>query len=83
MPLLLDAERAEVCADVQRGQENPGAPLTKAQLRAVVDALDAWWETTGAPAANAAIPQPQRGTMNTRQKAYLFMRMLNEKYKVL
>ena len=83
MAVLSEAERAEVCADVQRGQENPGAPLTKAQLRAVVDALDAWWETTGAASANAAIPQPQRGAMSTRQKAYLFMRVLNEKYKVL
>lgn len=83
MAALPDADRAEVTADVQRVAENPGAPMSKAQLRAVVNALDDWWETTGAASANAAIPQPQRGLMTVRQKAYLFMRVLNEKYKVL
>lgn len=56
---------------------------TKAQLRAVVDALDAWWEATGAAAANAAIPQPQRGILTTRQKAFLFQMMLDKKFRGL
>jgi len=37
----------------------------------------------GAALANAAIPQPQRGVMNTRQKAFLFQRVLDKKYKGL
>lgn len=83
MAVMTLAERAETTAEVQREPgECPGA-ITKSQLRAVVDALDDWWEATGAAAANTAIPQPQRNNLTSRQKAYLFMSILNKKYKVL
>ena len=80
MAVLISADRAELTAAVQRTVECPGS-LTKAQLRAVIDSLDDWWEATGAGLANATIPQPQRGVLNTRQKAYLFQMMLDKKYK--
>lgn len=80
MAILLDADRAELTAEIQRTSECPGG-LTKPQLRAVVNALDAWWETV-ATAGNTAIPQPQRGILTTKQKAALFMMVLQQRYKV-
>lgn len=81
MATLPVQERADITVDVQRTPECPGG-ITKAQLRAVVDALDDYWEATGAAAANAAIPQPQRGILSARQKAFLFQRVLERRYKV-
>lgn len=81
MATLPIQDRADITADVQRTPECPGG-VTKAQLRAVVDALDDYWEATGAAAANAAIPQPQRGILSARQKAFLFQRVLERRYKV-
>lgn len=80
MPVLSSTDRASIVADVQRTVECPGG-LTKVQLMAVIDALDDWWEATGAVAANAAIPQPQRGILTVRQKAFLFGQMLDKKYR--
>lgn len=82
MAVLSSEDRADITADVQRTRECPGA-LSKVQLRAVVNAMDDWWEATGAAAANAAIPQPQRGLLTTRQKYFLFQSMLDRKYKGL
>lgn len=83
MAVMSAQERADVTADAQRDPPECPGGVTKAQLRAVIDALDGWWETTGAGLANTAIPQPQRGNLTTRQKAYLFMLVLNKKYRVL
>lgn len=81
MAVLSAAERADITARIQRTVECPGG-LSKPQLRAVFDALDDWWEATGATAANAAIPQPQRGILSTRQKAAIFQLLLIKKYEV-
>jgi hypothetical protein len=81
MAALPTQDRADITAEAQRTPECPGS-LTKEQLRAVVDALDDYWEATGAAAANAAIPQPQRGLLTARQKAFLFQRVLERRYKV-
>lgn len=81
MAALPIQDRANITAEAQRTPECPGG-VTKAQLRAVVDALDDYWEATGAAAANAAIPQPQRGILSARQKAFLFQRVLERRYKV-
>lgn len=81
MAVLSAAERAEITARAQRTSDCPGG-LTKPQLRAVLDAMDDWWETTGAAAGNAAIPQPQRGILSARQKAALFQLLLIKKYEV-
>lgn len=66
MAALPTQDRADITAEAQRTPECPGG-LTKAQLRAVVD---------------AAIPQPQRGILSARQKAFLFQRVLERRYKV-
>lgn len=80
MAVLSDPDRAAIAADIQRTMDCPGG-LTKAQLRAVVNALDDWWESQ-AVAANAAIPQPQRSILSTKEKAALFMFMLRKRYEV-
>lgn len=81
MAVLSAADRADITARIQRTAECPGG-VSKPQLRAVFDALDDWWETTGAAAANAAIPQPQRGILTVKQKAALFQLLLIKKYEV-
>ena len=44
--------------------------LTRAELRAAVDAVDTWLNDN-ASALNTAIPQPARGVLTTAQKARL------------
>lgn len=82
MAVLSNATRALITAEIQRTTNCPGG-VTKAQLRAVFDALDDWWETTGAGLANAAIPQPQRGSMTTLQKYAVLMLVLAKKVEGL
>lgn len=81
MTILTEQQRVDLWANIVRSVDCPGA-LLKPQIREVVNALDDWWETTGAAAANAAIPQPQRGILTIKQKARLFMALLEARYKV-
>jgi hypothetical protein len=81
MAVLTAQLRADLTAEIQRTVDCPGS-LTKAQVREVYDALDDWWEATGATAANTAIPQPQRGVLTAKQKAALFMALLRKRYEV-
>lgn len=74
-------QRRAIAVKIMRTADCPSG-LTKAQLLAVVDALDDWWEATGAATANAAIPQPQRGLLTSKQKARLFTMLLDARYKV-
>ncbi len=78
---LTTEQRRAIFVDVMRTTDCPGG-ITKSQLLDVVNALDDWWEATGAAAANAAIPQPQRGILTTKQKASLFMALLSARYEV-
>ena len=80
MAVLSDEKRAEIVAEVMRTSDCPGA-ITKPQLRAVVNAMDDWWETVAAD-GNTAIPQPQRGLMSQKEKASLFTRILYKRYEV-
>jgi hypothetical protein len=57
-----------------------GSPaVTKADLRAAVDALDDFLNTNAA-AINTAIPQPARGALTTTQKAKLLMFVIRQRY---
>ena len=78
---LTTEQRRAIREDIMRTGDCPGA-ITKPQLVEVVDALDDWWEATGATAANAAIPQPQRGLLTNKKKARLFVMLLDARYKV-
>lgn len=81
MALLSDPDRAAECASLQRAADCPGT-ITKADLRAAFNAIDDWWDTTGAALANAALPLPARTAMSTRQKAKLFTALLRRRYEV-
>lgn len=80
MPLTTEQRRA-IGTKIMRTSDCPGE-MTKPQLVGVIDALDDWWEASGAAAANTAIPQPQRGILTTKQKARLFMALLAARYEV-
>jgi hypothetical protein len=73
MAVLSDTERLRVWRGLMRYwsalREALGA-LTKADLRAAVDAADGWLDTNAA-SFNSAIPQPARGQLTTAQKALL------------
>jgi hypothetical protein len=81
MATLTTEQRRAIWEKIMRTSDNCGG-ITKAQLREVVDALDDWWEATGALSANGAIPQPQRGTLTSKQKARLFVALLETRYEV-
>ena len=78
---LTTEQRQVLFAGVMRTTDCPGG-ITKSQLLDVVNALDDWWDATGAAAANAAIPQPQRGILTSKQKARLFVMLLEARYEV-
>lgn len=80
MAVLTNARRLELWAEWQR-DNNESCAITKADLKAAVDAMDDWWKTQ-AVAANLAIPQPARGALTPRQKVRLFMLVLRKRYEV-
>lgn len=55
--------------------------LSRSDLRAAVDAIDQWAEDNAA-AFNSAIPQPARGVLTTKQKAWLLKEVLRRRYEV-
>jgi hypothetical protein len=72
MPNLADADREQVWRDFM-AQESAqhgvyAGPLTKADIRAAVDAIDQWL-TDNAASGNQAIPQPARTGLSAAQKA--------------
>jgi len=69
MAVLVDADRALVLTQWMR-QNREDCGVTKADVRAAVDALDTFLDTN-ATAINTAIPQPARGALTSAQKARL------------
>ncbi len=78
---LTNEQRRALWEKLMRTADCPGE-ITKPQLVEVIAAIDDWWKTTGAIAANSAIPQPQRGLLTNKQKARLFMMLLEARYEV-
>lgn len=76
MAALDSFERASVWGDMMRRLDALGGGafggVTKVNLRAAVDAADAWADANAA-GFNAAIPQPARGALTAKQKAILLM----------
>ena len=81
MAVLSDADRLELWAEYQRELSTVREPLalTKADLRAAVNALDDFLNTN-AGTINSAIPQPARSALTTAQKARLLMFVIRQRY---
>lgn len=81
MAVLTDNDRALLFADWQRDNETPLAALTKADIRAAVNAIDQYLSDNAA-AINQAIPQPARAGLTTKQKAQLLTYVVRQRYIV-
>lgn len=84
MAVLSDPDRVAVWADFMRDPTNIGngaSGLTKAQLRAAVDAVDQWTDDN-ASAYNAAIPVAARTALTSRQKAALLLYVVRRRWEL-
>ena len=81
MAVLTDGARVEVWADIMREVSAERQPIgvTKPELRAAVNAIDAWLNDNAA-ALNSAIPQPARSALTTPQKARLLKAVITRRY---
>lgn len=70
MAVLVDADRVRVWKHLMRLSGGLGA-MTKADLRAAVDATDTWIDGNQA-AFNTTVPLPARTSMSTVQKTLMF-----------
>jgi CBS-domain-containing membrane protein len=81
MAVLTNEQRIELWADFMR-ENTDTIGITKADLKAAVDALDDWFDANLAT-INAAIPQPARGALSLRQKAMLFSYVMHKRFKAI
>lgn len=81
MAVLSDGERQGLWAAWMRENRSPVGSLTKAQLRAAVDAIDNWVEDN-ATSFNQAIPQPARSVLTAKQKIDLFLYVVRRRFEV-
>ena len=83
MAVLSDSERANVLSDkmtaASRSFEQLG--LTKAQLRAAVNATDQWINDNAA-SYNQALPLAARQVLTARQKVKLFLAVAKKRFEV-
>lgn len=70
MAVLPELDRARTLIGLMRQEQFSGA-YTKADLRAALDATDAWIESNQA-SFNVALPQPFRNQATLEQKTLLF-----------
>ena len=82
MAVLTDPRRIEawreIMAELSQAREGTGV-LTKADLRAALDAIDNFLNTN-ASALNTAIPQPARGVLTAAQKARMLLAVVRYRY---
>jgi hypothetical protein len=81
MATLVDADRVAVRAEFSKAESDARneMPFTKPDLKAAVDAVDAWIDANAA-AFNAALPQPFRNVATARQKALLMQYVVAKRY---
>lgn len=84
MAVLQDADRVQVSGDLQReaSRTNTALPgMTKADIKAAIDATDTWIDTNAA-AFNTALPVAARTNLTAQQKAQLFLFVAKRRYEV-
>ena len=79
MAVLSDADRAALHGAYMRDETGQHGAVTKADIRAAVDALDSWFDTNAA-LVNAAIPLPARTVLTVAQKARLVRYVIAKRY---
>jgi hypothetical protein len=81
MAVLTDEDRAalvkEMSSDLSNTRELCG--VSKADLRAAVNAADAWADANAA-SFNSAIPQPARAALTAGQKARLLKYVITQRW---
>lgn len=77
MAVIPTNERAAVTASIMRDPLCPGT-VTKAQLRAAVDAADQWADDNAA-AFNTALPAAFRNNATAKEKALLLMYVISKR----
>lgn len=80
MAVLSEADRVKVWADWMRANADACA-ITKFDLRAAIDAADAWADANAA-SYNSALPQPARGALTAKQKARLLAYIINRRFEL-
>ncbi len=83
MAILSDSDRQEIYADFMRqlSHRRESLDLKKLELRAAVDATDAWIDANAA-SFNAALPQPARANLTQKQKVELFLFVATRRFLV-
>ena len=83
MAVLSDANRyalwGQYMSDASARRD--ALPLSKADLRAAVNAVDAWVDANAA-VFNLAIPQPARSALTAKQKADLLRYVVGRRWEV-
>lgn len=80
MAVLTDPQRQAVWSAWMR--EAIGTiSISKADLRAAINAIDVWADDN-ASEFNLAIPQPARGSLTAKQKAWLLMAVIAKRFEV-
>lgn len=84
MAVLDNATRQALWADLMRdlSDAREGVGVTKADLRAALNAVDDWVEANSG-SFNTAIPQPARSALTARQKAQLLMFVVRRRFEVV
>lgn len=82
MALLSAQDLIDLWADLMRrlSGDREGAALSKADLRAAVDAADAWIDANRA-SYNSALPLPARTTLTAPQKARLLALVILKRFE--
>lgn len=84
MAVLSESDRQALFAEFMRVLENingSASGLSKADLRAAVNAIDDWNEANQT-SFNQAIPQPARSALTAKQKASLQMAVVARRWLV-
>lgn len=81
MAVMSDTDRQEAWAEYMRQVSNDLETLgvSKAELRAALDAADQW-ASDNAASFNTALPQPARSVLTASQKARLLTFVVTKRY---
>jgi hypothetical protein len=77
MATMVEQDRAGCWSEFMR---EDGVSITKADLRAAVNALDDWFDANASTTLNNALPVAARNGLTTTQKARLLRAVIARRY---